>query len=120
MRQSRWQGRGAYQPVPVADRANSQGTSREEGNNVANDEKPKMTWYETMRHNFVSRHLSGGASLDEVSATVGHSSPVVTKRFCEHYARRSFSPKLRAGLGFGQKKEGARVPMKKARRSAAG
>ena len=45
--------------------------------------------------------LSGGASLDQVSAAVGHSSLVVTKRFYDHYVRRSFSPKLRAGLGLG-------------------
>jgi len=58
-----------------------------------------MTWYEATRHSFVSRHLANGASLDEVSAAVGHSSPVVTKRFYDHFIRRSFSPRLRAGLG---------------------
>jgi hypothetical protein len=31
-------------------------------------EHPTMTWYEATRHSFVSRHLSTGASLDEVSA----------------------------------------------------
>jgi hypothetical protein len=50
-----------------------------------------------------------------VSAAVGHSSPVVTKRFYDHYVRRSFSPKLRAGLGLGQKQEGRVVPMRKTR-----
>jgi hypothetical protein len=55
-----------------------------------------MTWYQATRHSFVSRHLSRGASLDEVSAAVGHSSPVVTKRFYDHYVRRTFSPKLRS------------------------
>ena len=63
-----------------------------------------------------SRHLSGGPSLDEVSAAVGHSSPVVTKRFYDHYVRRSFSPKLRAGLGLGAQQQGGRVvPMKRSR-----
>ena len=70
---------------------------------VANEVKPTMTWYEATRHSFVSRHLSSGASLDEVSAAVGHSSPVVTKRFYDHFVRRSFSPLLRAGLGLGAK-----------------
>lgn len=75
--------------------------------------KPKMTWYQATRHSFVSRHLSRGASLDEVSAAVGHSSPIVTKRFYDHYVRRSFSPRLRTGLGLGQKQEGRVVAMRK-------
>ena len=79
---------------------------------VVKEQKPTMTWYQATRHSFVSRHLSGGASLDEVSAAVGHSSPVVTKRFYDHYVRRSFSPKLRAGLGLGAKQEGRVLPMK--------
>jgi integrase len=83
---------------------------------VVQEQKPTMTWYQATRHSFVSRHLSAGASLDEVSAAVGHSSPVVTKRFYDHYVRRSFSPKLRAGLGLTSKQEGGRVvPMKKRR-----
>jgi integrase len=40
-----------------------------------------MTWYQATRHSFVSRNLKAGASLDEVSAAVGHSSPMVTRRF---------------------------------------
>ena len=74
---------------------------------------PTMTWYEATRHSFVSRHLAAGASLDEVSAAVGHSSPVVTKRFYDHFVRRSFSPKLRAGLGLGKTKGGRVVPLRK-------
>lgn len=76
---------------------------------VVTELKPKMTWYQATRHSFVSRHLSRGASLDEVSAAVGHSSPIVTKRFYDHYVRRSFSPKLRAGLGLGAKHQSGRV-----------
>ncbi len=72
-------------------------------------ERPTMTWYEATRHSFVSRHLSTGASLDEVSAAVGHSSPVVTKRFYDHFIRRSFSPRLRAGLGLGKPGDVGRV-----------
>jgi len=75
---------------------------------------PAMTWYQATRHSFVSRHLSAGATLDEVSAAVGHSSPVVTKRFYDHFVRRSFSPRLRAGLGLGKEQEqgGRVVPMR--------
>ena len=58
-----------------------------------------VTWYQGTRHSFVSRNLSRGASLDEVSAAVGHSSPEVTKRYYDHFVRRSFSQKLREGLG---------------------
>src|SRR5882757_1983336 len=41
----------------------------------------EMTWYQATRHSFVTRNLESGASLDEVSEAVGHSSPMVTKRF---------------------------------------
>jgi len=60
-----------------------------------------LGWYEATRHSFVSRSFSGGASLDEVSAAVGHSSPVVTRRYYDHFLRKAFSPALRAGLGLG-------------------
>ena len=86
---------------------------KKKGDKIANEVKPTMTWYEATRHSFVSRHLSRGASLDEVSAAVGHSSPIVTKRFYDHYVRRSFSPKLRAGLGLGAQQGGRVVPMRK-------
>jgi integrase len=68
-------------------------------NEVAARHGLKMTWYQATRHSFVSRNLSRGASLDEVSSAVGHSSPVVTQRHYNHLVRRSFSPTLRAGLG---------------------
>jgi hypothetical protein len=60
---------------------------KKRGDQIANEVKPTMTWYEATRHSFVSRNLAGGASLDEVSAAVGHSSPVVTKRFYDHFVR---------------------------------
>lgn len=90
---------------------------KKKGDKIANEVKPTMTWYQATRHSFVSRHLSRGASLDEVSAAVGHSSPVVTKRFYDHYVRRSFSPTLRAGLGLVAKSVtgGQVVPMRKPR-----
>ncbi len=59
----------------------------------------ELTWHEATRHTFASRCLAAGASLDEVSAALGHSSPIVTRRFYDHYVRRSFSPLLRRGLG---------------------
>lgn len=58
----------------------------------------EMTWYQATRHSFVTRSLENGASLDEVSAAVGHSSPVVTRRFYDHHVRKTFSANLRLGL----------------------
>ena len=69
-----------------------------------------MTWYEATRHSFTSRLLSRGASLDEVSAALGHSSPVVTRRYYDHYIRRTFSAGMRAGLGLGAQQDGAVLP----------
>ncbi len=63
----------------------------------------ELTWYEATRHSFVSRTLTNGATLDEVSAAVGHSSPIVTRRYYDHFVRKEFSDKLRAGLGFNAK-----------------
>ena len=57
----------------------------------------KMTLYQATRHSFVSRNLAAGASLDEVSAAVGHSSPSVTRRYYDH-VRKTFSAGLRARL----------------------
>ena len=82
---------------------------KKKGDKIANEVKPTMTWYQATRHSFVSRHLSRGASLDEVSAAVGHSSPVVTKPIYDHYVRRTFSPRLRAGLGLATKQQNGRV-----------
>jgi integrase len=58
-----------------------------------------MTWYQATRHSFASRNMSRGATLDEVSAAMGHSSPVVTRRYYDHFVRRTFSAGLRTGLG---------------------
>lgn len=58
-----------------------------------------LTWYEATRHSFVSRNLSAGASLDEVSSAVGHASPSTTRRYYDHFVRRAFSDTLRTGLG---------------------
>lgn len=58
----------------------------------------EMTWYQATRHSFVTRALENGASLDEVSEAVGHSSPVVTRRFYDHHIRKTFSSRVRAAL----------------------
>lgn len=58
----------------------------------------EMTFYEATRHSFVSKKLAEGASLDEVSAAVGHSSPTVTRRFYDHLVRKTFSTKMRRGI----------------------
>lgn len=71
--------------------------------------KLKLTWYQATRHSFVSRNLAAGASLDEVSSAVGHSSPGVTKRYYDHFLRKEFSPGLRAGLGIGGAGHGAQI-----------
>ena len=58
-----------------------------------------MTWYQITRHSFVSRCLKGGASMDEVSGAVGHTSVETTRQYYAHFERVDFSPTLRAGLG---------------------
>ncbi len=67
-------------------------------NEIATAQKIDLTWYECTRHSFVSRSLSRGASLDEVSSAVGHSSPAVTRRYYDHFLRKTFSPVLRGVL----------------------
>jgi integrase len=57
-----------------------------------------LTWYHATRTTYVSKALMAGASLDEVSAAIGHSSPVVTKRFYDRFVRTSYTPTLRTGL----------------------
>jgi integrase len=57
-----------------------------------------LTWYQATRHSFVSRSLAAGATYDEVSAAVGHSSVLITKAAYDHFERRQFSAITRAGL----------------------
>jgi integrase len=68
--------------------------------NVADDlALPKaLTFYGASRHTFVTKALKAGASLDEVSAAIGHADPTTTKRFYDHFVRKTFSPTLRQGL----------------------
>lgn len=83
-----------------------------------------LTWYEATRHSFTTRLLEAGASLDEVSAALGHSSPVVTRRYYDHFIRRSFSPLVRGGLGISHASAKAAIveigksPRRGAKRSA--
>jgi integrase len=74
-----------------------------------------MTWYQATRHSFVTRSLAAGATLDEVSSAVGHSSPVVTRRYYDHHIRRSFSPAIRRGLGFVVSSEAQIIPLRRQR-----
>ena len=59
----------------------------------------KLTWYEATRHSCASRNLSRDATLDEVSSALGHSTPAITRRHYDHFIRRRFSERLRAGIG---------------------
>jgi hypothetical protein len=88
---------------------------------VAPKHKVELTWYEATRHTFTSRALAAGASLDQVSAALGHSSPVVTKRYYDHFIRRSFSPELRQGLGItvGRSPDGAAIPLRQRKKASA-
>lgn len=72
-----------------------------------------LMWYQATRHSFVTRNLAAGVTLDEVSSTVGHSSPVVTRRYYDHHVRRSFSPTLRSGLGLGSSSEAQVIPQRR-------
>jgi integrase len=68
-----------------------------------------VTFYLAGRHTFASRNLSRGASLDEVSAALGHSTPLVTRRHYDHFVRKNFSPVLREGAGIEPASDGGEV-----------
>jgi integrase len=73
--------------------------SEKEGKKTDKVQKPiALTWYQATRHSFVTRNLEAGVSLDEVSEAIGHSSPVVTKRYYDHHVRKTFSAAITAGL----------------------
>lgn len=58
----------------------------------------QLTWYQATRHSFASRLSAAGVPLDEIADALGHASPVVTRRYYDHFIRRSFSDRLRSGL----------------------
>jgi integrase len=60
-----------------------------------------LSWYQATRHSFASRNLSRGVPLDEVASALGHSTPAVTARHYAHFVRKTFSPLMTSGLGFG-------------------
>lgn len=62
----------------------------------------ELTWYQATRHSFVSRSLDRGASLDEVSAAVGHSSIDITRNSYSHFIRKSFGDITRSPLNMGK------------------
>jgi integrase len=68
-----------------------------------------FTFYQATRHSFCSRSLKAGATLDEVSEAVGHSSPVITKRYYSHYVRKTYSNRVRSGLGLNLRPEGGEL-----------
>lgn len=57
-----------------------------------------LDWYRSSRHSFATKALQGGASLDEVSAALGHSNPAITKKYYSHFVRQAWSPSLTVGL----------------------
>jgi hypothetical protein len=56
--------------------------------------------YEASRHSFRVTNMAAGVPLVELSAAIGHSSPVVTMRFYARYLWKPFSEAIR---GFGRK-----------------
>jgi integrase len=57
-----------------------------------------LSYYQGTRHSFASRLLAAGVPIDAVSAALGHSSVIVTKRHYDHVLRRTFAATMRQGL----------------------
>jgi len=70
-----------------------------------------FTWYQATRHSFASRNLSRGVPLDEVASALGHSTPAVTARHYAHFVRKTFSPLMTSGLGFGGGTQAPVIPI---------
>jgi integrase len=63
-------------------------------------ELPKaLNFYRATRHSAASRALASGASVDEISQSLGHANPAITAKHYLHHVRKTFSPILTAGLG---------------------
>lgn len=58
----------------------------------------EMTWYQATRHSFATRNLAAGASMEEISDALGHSTTASTEANYIHLKRRSFSDPFRRGL----------------------
>lgn len=70
-----------------------------------------LTWYMATRHSFVTRNLSRDAALEEVSSAIGHANPATTKRYYDHFVRKTFSEGLRQGLGLTPAAGGSDAPV---------
>jgi len=57
-----------------------------------------LTFHRAGRHSFASRGLAAGASIDEISLALGHSSVALTQARYLHFQRRTFSAALTAPL----------------------
>jgi len=57
-----------------------------------------LTFHRAGRHSFASRGLAAGASIDEISQALGHSSVALTQARYIHFQRRTFSAALTAPL----------------------
>ena len=57
-----------------------------------------LTFHRAGRHSFASRGLAAGASIDEISQALGHSSVALTQARYLHFQRRTFSATLTAPL----------------------
>lgn len=57
-----------------------------------------LDFYGATRHTYATKALMAGASLDEVSSALGHSSPLVTLKHYSHLVRKTYSSTLRQGL----------------------
>jgi integrase len=90
VRTSSWKGWDGWHPKQI----------RSTWRKVADDlGLPKdLTLYGASRHTFTTKALKAGASLDEVSAALGHADPTTTKRYYDHLVRKAFPSVLRQGL----------------------
>lgn len=70
---------------------------------------PALTFHRAGRHSFASRGLAAGASIDEISQALGHSSVALTQARYLHFQRRTFSPALTAPLQLGSGGTGGKV-----------
>lgn len=70
-------------------------------NKAADELGVGLGWHEATRHSFVSRALSKGASLDEVSQACGHATPAITAARYSHFVRKTWSPLVAGGFGLG-------------------
>jgi integrase len=76
-------------------------------------------FYEASRHSAASSWLARGVPLDQVAAALGHSTPATTARHYAHFVRKTFSPLMTTGLGFGPGEPAKVIPLDGARAAPA-